>query len=104
MKNSVDTLLNYELGKDKELCPGSAGYYLRTYDKGEITDAYEGKDLIVQQVPVTVRDARGYENFFSLDGNGFEFAAHESKVDDWEDEEQIQTVAYPEIVKMLQQK
>jgi hypothetical protein len=89
--NSVDTFLDYELGNDKDISLGTYDYYLRKYDR----------------VPMTVHDARGYENLFSLDRNAFEFVKYQSEIADGADnwtEEVIKDVAYPEIVKLVKQR
>ena len=50
---------------------------------------------------VTVRDARGKEDEFTLDGNGFQFYKHVSQEKAFVDDEQIKSQYYPEVEQLL---
>ncbi|TBU23189.1 hypothetical protein BD311DRAFT_868949 [Dichomitus squalens] len=52
---------------------------------------------------VTVRDARGREDEFSLDKNGFQFVKYPSVEKEFDDEERIKAVYYPEVEKLLKE-
>ena len=52
---------------------------------------------------VTVRDARGREDEFSLDKNGFQFVKYPSVEKEFDDDERIQNVYYPEVEKLLKE-
>lgn len=82
---SVRTTLNYDGGHADRIYLGTAEYYLRQYD----------------EVPVTIKDARGSEAQFSLDRNGFEYHHHTSAVKDWEEDSQVQQIAYSEIIQLI---
>jgi hypothetical protein len=51
--------------------------------------------------PVTVRDVRGKEQDYTLDGNGFQFYKHTSAEKDFNDDEHIKNVYYPETEQLL---
>ena len=50
---------------------------------------------------VVVHDARGRENEFSLDQNGFQFVNWPSKEKEFDDDERIKAVYYPEVEEIL---
>nr|VWO99179.1 N/A [Ganoderma boninense] len=50
---------------------------------------------------VTVHDARGRESEFSLDTNGFQFVNYPSVEKEFDDDERIKEVYYPEVEKLL---
>lgn len=82
---SVRTTLNYDGGHADRIYLGTAEYYLRQYD----------------EVPVTIKDARGSEAQFSLDRNGFEYRHHTSAVKDWKEGTQVEDIAYSEIIQLI---
>ncbi|KAI0755227.1 hypothetical protein C8Q80DRAFT_1093485 [Daedaleopsis nitida] len=53
------------------------------------------------QQPVVVHDARGREQDFSLDTNGFQFVKHVSAEREFVDEERIKSVYYKEVEELL---
>ena len=53
--------------------------------------------------PVVVHDARGREDEFSLDKNGFQFVKYPSVEKEFDDDERIQNVYYPEVEKLLKE-
>jgi len=50
---------------------------------------------------VTMRNARLFTNGFTLDGEGFHFVRHDTKVADFFDEDQIKRVYYPEMEALV---
>ncbi len=69
-----------------------------------VLDPPEGKapnNLGSEPHEVVVQDARGRENEFSLDQNGFQFVNWPSKEKDFDDEERIKAVYYPEVEEIL---
>ena len=50
---------------------------------------------------VTVRDVRGRESEFTLDGNGFQFYKHTSVEKDFVDDDKIKAQYYPETEQLL---
>ncbi|ORY09610.1 amino acid permease-domain-containing protein [Clohesyomyces aquaticus] len=53
------------------------------------------------EFPVTVHDVRGSEKEYTLDKNGFQFHAHESREKDFVDDEKIKAEYYPETEQLL---
>jgi hypothetical protein len=51
--------------------------------------------------PVTVRDVRGHESDFTLDGTGFQFHRHTAKEKDFLDDEKIKSGYYAEVEQLL---
>ncbi|RPD62733.1 hypothetical protein L226DRAFT_458504 [Lentinus tigrinus ALCF2SS1-7] len=69
-----------------------------------VLDPPEGKpanNLGADPHDVVVHDARGRENEFSLDQNGFQFVNWPSKEKEFDDDERIKAVYYPEIEEIL---
>ncbi|KAF2277353.1 uncharacterized protein EI97DRAFT_493302 [Westerdykella ornata] len=66
-------------------------------------DRPETFDRPFEQHPVTVRDVRGREHEFTLDGNGFQFHKHKSEEKDFVDDEKIKARYYPEIEQLLKE-
>ena len=50
---------------------------------------------------VKVNDITGDEDKYTLDSHGFQIYKHESKEKDFQDDEKIQNVYYPEIEQLL---
>ena len=66
----------------------------------------EGKEpnnLGVEPHDVTVHDARGREAEFSLDKNGFQFVKYPSAEKEFDSDERIKEVYYPEVEKILKE-
>ena len=66
----------------------------------------EGKEpnnLGVEPHDVTVHDARGRESDFSLDTSGFQFVKYPSAEKEFDDEERIKAVYYPEVEALLKE-
>jgi hypothetical protein len=55
-------------------------------------------------VPTTVNDARGREDAFSLDQNGFEFHNFKSQSGFSDNKEEFKANHYPEVVSFLKEK
>ena len=53
--------------------------------------------------PVVVHDARGREAEFSLDKNGFQFVNYPSAEKEFDNDERIKEVYYPEVEKILKE-
>lgn len=51
--------------------------------------------------PATIHDVSGREDQFTLDGNGFQFHRHTSAEKDFNDDEHIKAVYYPETEQLL---
>lgn len=89
---AVQTILNYTHPKgNHELYPGTAQTYLE----------------VRESVPTTVRSARGIENQFSLDKQGFEFHQHVSHAtfaEGDENKEAVKATYYPEVIELIKQK
>jgi len=60
-------------------------------------------NLIKDPRDIVIHDARGREEQFSLDHNGFQFLKYPSTVPDLFDERSIKKLYYPEIVQMLRE-
>ena len=54
-------------------------------------------------VPVVILDGRPHAEDFSLDGAGFALTRHESAVEDFFDDEEIERVYYPEMERLVKQ-
>lgn len=66
----------------------------------------EGKEphnLGVEPHDITVHDARGRENEFSLDKSGFQFVKYPSVEKEFDDDERIKAVYYPEVEALLKE-
>jgi len=50
---------------------------------------------------VTIHNGRPHARTFTLDGNGFHFVRHDTKVADFYDEEQIRRIYYPEMEALI---
>lgn len=88
--HDVHTSLNYY----KEPADGSAPH-------PSIVGKPETYDRPSDPVDVVVRDVRGKEAEFSLDGQGFQFVKHESEEKKFVDEEKIKEQYYPEVEQLL---
>jgi hypothetical protein len=90
-KHNVATTLNYWAD------PG---------DGSPPTPIFIGKGRITNERPhnahdVTVTDVTGDEEKYTLDTHGFQYVRHQSREQDFTDEERIQTAYYDECVKLL---
>lgn len=85
--------------------PTSLNYYRDPGDGSEPAPAYVGKpesyELPTEALPVTVRDIRGEEAAYSLDGQGFQIYGHTSAEKSFDDEERIKAEYYPETEQLL---
>jgi hypothetical protein len=52
---------------------------------------------------ITIEDARGHENEFSLDRNGFQLVHAPSTVGDFYSAEEVERIYYPEVEKLLRE-
>ncbi|KAJ4366555.1 hypothetical protein N0V95_000222 [Ascochyta clinopodiicola] len=86
----VQTVLNYHKPNEDGSPPHP------TY-----VDRPETYDRPVETHPTTVTDARGRENEFSLDANGFQFYKHASVEKDFINDEQIKDQYYKETEQLL---
>jgi hypothetical protein len=64
-------------------------------------DRPETYDRPTEVHPVTVRDVRGREKDFTLDGNGFQLYRHTASEKDFLDDEKIKARYYAETEQML---
>ena len=64
------------------------------------TDYEEDRE---QLVPATIHDARGRQGDFSLDKNGFQLIKHTTvmKKEDYNSEENVKNIYYPEVEQMV---
>jgi hypothetical protein len=51
--------------------------------------------------PMSVRNGRLHTREFTLDGNGFVFVEHRTRVRDFFDEEELKSVYYPEVERLI---
>jgi hypothetical protein len=51
--------------------------------------------------PMSIQNARPLASEFSLERNGFEFVEHPTKVKDFFDPQQLESVYYPEVVALI---
>ena len=65
------------------------------------TDRPETYDRPVETHPVTVRDIRGREKDFTLDGNGFQVHRQASSEKEFRDDEKIKSGYYAETEQLL---
>jgi hypothetical protein len=65
------------------------------------TDRPETYDRPIEPHPVTVRDIRGREKDFTLDGNGFQVHRNTANEKDFQDDEQIKSGYYAETEQLL---
>ena len=65
------------------------------------TDRPETYERPFEVHPATVRDVRGSENKYTLDGNGFQFYRHSAQEKDFLDDEQIKSGYYAETEQLL---
>ncbi|CCM01540.1 uncharacterized protein FIBRA_03596 [Fibroporia radiculosa] len=87
MPRNISTTLNYFEPLDEE-----APYqYALTAPEGKLLH-----NLGVDTRPVIIHDARGKQESFSLDKNGFQFVRHVSQETSFEDDEEIKTTYYEE--------
>lgn len=59
-----------------------------------------GKPQPKVEIPTTITDVTGREDEFTLDVQGFHYVKHESQVTNWDDDEEIKRVNYPEMEKL----
>ncbi|GJC89000.1 hydroxylase/desaturase asaB [Colletotrichum liriopes] len=59
-----------------------------------------GKPQPKIEIPTTITDITGREDEFTLDVQGFHYVKHESQVTNWDDDEEIKRVNYPEMEKL----
>jgi hypothetical protein len=89
-KHDVQTTLNFH--KDNEDGSPPAPTYVdrpETYNRPFTTH------------PVSIKDVRGEEDRYTLDGNGFQIHGHVSVEKDFVDDEQIKAQYYPETEQLL---
>merc|ERR1719487_2981123 len=72
---------------------------MNPYAPGGDIKNLEAGGLVSVDVPIT--DRRGRQQ--SLDKEGFMLVQHRSEVTDWQDEGQITSVYYPEMIKLAQE-
>jgi hypothetical protein len=82
--NFVNAKLNFyldpSLGGQDSFAIGRAGAYRRKFDER----------------PMTIRDARGYQDEFEIDTHGFQHGRRPSTVKDFTNDEEVNAVAYAE--------
>ena len=80
-------------------------YYKDPGDGSEPTPSYVGKPETYERpsepLNVVVNDARGREQDYKIDKQGFEFYKHASVEKDFNDDEHIKEVYYPEVEQLL---
>ncbi|KDN68112.1 putative CmcJ catalyzes late reaction in the cephamycin biosynthetic pathway [Colletotrichum sublineola] len=59
-----------------------------------------GKPQPKIEIPTTITDITGREDEFTLDVQGFHYVKHQSQVKNWDDDEEIKRVNYPEMEKL----
>ncbi|KAL2882698.1 hypothetical protein SGCOL_001906 [Colletotrichum sp. CLE4] len=59
-----------------------------------------GKPQPKVEIPTTITDITGRENDFTLDVQGFHYVKHQSQITNWDDDEEIKRVNYPEMEKL----
>ncbi|OLN97836.1 hypothetical protein CCHL11_02628 [Colletotrichum chlorophyti] len=59
-----------------------------------------GKPQPKVAIPTTITDITGREDEFTLDVQGFHYVKHESQVTNWDDDEEIKRVNYPEMKEL----
>ena len=83
----------------------SLNYYKDPGDGSEPHPTYVGKPETYERpsepLDVIVNDVRGQEQDYTLDKQGFEFYRHSSAEKDFEVDEQIKQVYYPETEQLL---
>lgn len=85
----VNTTLNYYLD------PSKGGH--TSYQIG-VSDYYRRK---FDSRPAQIHDIRGREDQFSLETHGFQHYKHSSAKQDFNDNDQIKAVVYPEVEQLL---
>ena len=70
-----------------------------TFEAGQIIRRRTGE---TEQRPMRIRDGRPLTGQFSLDQNGFVLVDHRTAVADFFDADQLQTVYYPEVERLVQ--
>lgn len=85
----VNTTLNYYLD------PSKGGH--TSYQIG-VSDYYRRK---FDTRPVQIHDIRGQEAHFSLDTHGFQHYKHTSAEKDFDDDDRVRNVVYPEVEQLL---
>lgn len=85
----VNTTLNYYLD------PSRGGH--TSYQIG-VSDYYRRK---FDSHPVQIHDIRGREDEFSLETHGFQHCKHVSAEKDFNSDEQIRAIVYPEVEQLL---
>lgn len=91
-QQDVNTILNYHKPNEDGSPPHP------TY-----VDRPETYDRPIEAHPTLVKDARGRENEFSLDVNGFQFYTFPSVEKDFADDEQIKDQYYKEVEQLLKE-
>ncbi|KAI0662216.1 hypothetical protein C8Q70DRAFT_909721 [Cubamyces menziesii] len=87
--------------------PTTLNYYAPTDEEAPyqyVQDPPEGKawsNIGTDPHPVLVHDARGHEEDFSLDQNGFQYVKWPSVEKEFDDEERIKAQYYPEVEEIL---
>ena len=88
---SIEALLTYTV--DTGVKPVN-----ETMGPGNLNRRRTGK---IQQHAVTIRDGRPLRGEFTLEENGFEFIDHETAVKDFFDADELISVYYPEIERLV---
>ena len=88
---SIEALLTYTV--DTGVKPVN-----ETMGPGNLNRRRTGK---TQQHAVTIRDGRKLRGEFTLEENGFEFVDHETAVEDFFDADELKSVYYPEIERLV---
>ncbi|KAF2645884.1 hypothetical protein P280DRAFT_442836 [Massarina eburnea CBS 473.64] len=83
------------------LIPRWKGYRLEEETTPTYTDRPETYNRASEEHPATVRDVRGQEDKYTLDGNGFQFYKHTSEEKAFIDDDEIKRVYYPETEQLL---
>lgn len=80
-------------------------YYKPNADGSPPHPTYVGRpetyDRPIEPHTATIRDVRGQESAYTLDGNGFQFHKHSTTERDFKDDEQIKRAYYPEVEQLL---
>ncbi|KAK1513745.1 cephamycin biosynthesis protein CmcJ [Colletotrichum paranaense] len=59
-----------------------------------------GKPQPKVEIPTTITDITGREDEFTLDVQGFHYVKHQSRLTNWDDDEEIKRVNYPEMEEL----
>ena len=90
----VEAILTYGVDTGEKIVNETMGH-------GDMSRRRQGT---VENHTMTIRDGRPLRGSFSLEANGFEFVDHATAMTDFFDEDELRTIYYPEVERLVQER